>query len=152
MTFLPFFDKFPYPMPIIAEMVDIKAAPEKVFDLIARPEDFPKYSRLVKKVTATGSAIYHWIINIYGIELEWDAKVVEMVRPKRFAWKSIKGIQNSGSYRLKPIEGGTRVAFSMEYHLPNVILEKLAEIFAEGFMQEMASEILENVKKELEKS
>ena len=139
-------------MPIITEVVDIKAAPEKVFDLIARPEGFPKYSRLVKKVTATGSAIYHWIIDIFGIELEWDAKVVEMVRPKRFAWKSIKGIQNAGSYRLKPIEGGTRVAFSMEYHLPNAILEKLAHLIAGSFMERIASELMENVKKELENS
>src|SRR3989338_2217151 len=139
-------------MPIITEVVYIKAAPEKVFDLIARPEDFPKYSRLVKKVTATESAIYHWLVNIYGIELEWDAKVVEMVRPKRFAWKSIKGIQNAGSYRLEPIEGGTRVAFSMEYHLPSAIMERLVEVIAGGFMEKMAFELLENVKKELEKS
>ncbi|MBI5875948.1 MAG: SRPBCC family protein [Deltaproteobacteria bacterium] len=139
-------------MPIVKRVVEIKASPDKVFDLIARPEGFSKYSSLVKNVTAAGQAAYHWVVSIYGIEFEWDAKVVESIKPKRFEWQSIKGVQNSGSYVLEPVKNGTRVAFSMEYHLPNAVMEKLAHIFASGFMEKMASEILENVKKELENS
>ena len=138
-------------MPIIKKVVDIKASPENVFDLIARPEDFPRYSSLIKKVTAIGHSAYHWIVDIYNIEFEWDAKVVELIKPERFAWQSIRGIQNSGSYTLKPIKNGTRITFSMEYLLPNIILEELAQVITEGYMERMASEILENVKKELEK-
>lgn len=139
-------------MPVIKKTVDIKASPENVFDLIARPEDFPRYSSLIKKVTAIGHLVYHWIVDIYNIEFEWDAKVVELIKPERFAWQSITGIQNSGSYTLKPIKNGTRITFSMEYLLPNIILEELAQVIAEGYMERMASEILENVKKELENS
>lgn len=137
-------------MPVIKKTVDIKASPESVFDLIARPEDFPRYSSFVKKVTAIGHLVYHWIVDIYGVEFEWDAKVVELIKPKRFAWQSITGIQNSGSYTLKPIANGTRVTFFMEYLLPNIIMEELAHVITEGYMDRMASEILEHVKKELE--
>lgn len=139
-------------MPFIKKVVEIKASPDRVFDLIARPEGFPKHSSLVKKVTAAGTAVYHWVVSIYGIEFEWDAKVVESIKPKLFAWQSVKGVQNSGSYTLEPVKNGTRVAFSMEYHLPNAVMEKLTQIFASGFMEKMASDILENVKKELENS
>ncbi|MDP2681739.1 MAG: SRPBCC family protein [Deltaproteobacteria bacterium] len=139
-------------MPVIKKTVDIKASPKKVFDLIARPEDFPRYSSLVKKVTAIGHSAYHWIVDIHGIEFEWDAKVVELKKPERFAWQSITGIQNSGSYTLEPIKNGTRIKFYMEYLLPNIILEELAQVITEGYMERMASEILENVKKELENS
>lgn len=139
-------------MPVIKKTVDIKASLEKVFDLIARPEDFSKYSSLVKKVTAIGPLTYHWIVDVHGIKFEWDAKVVELIKPKRFAWQSITGVQNSGSYALEPIGNGTRVTFSMEYHLTNIILEKLAQLMADGYMERMASEILENVKKEVENS
>lgn len=139
-------------MPVIKKTVDIKASPEKVFDLIARPEDFSKYSSIVKKVTAIGHSAYHWIVDIYGVEFEWDAKVVELIKPERFAWQSITGIQNSGSYTLEPIANGTRVTFFMEYLLPNAIMEELAQVITEGYMERMASEILENVKKELENS
>lgn len=138
-------------MPFIERVVEIKASPEKVFDLIARPEDFSEYSSLVKKVTATGDETYHWVAGIYGIEVEWDAKVVEKIKPERFAWQSIKGVENSGSYTLKPIEGGTMVIFHMEYHLPSAVLENLARVFAGGFIEKMASELLENVKDVLEK-
>lgn len=137
-------------MPFIKKVVEIKASPDMVFDLIARPEDFSKYSSLIKKVTAAGTAAYHWVVSIYGIEFEWDARVIESIKPKRFAWQSIKGVQNSGSYTLEPAKNGTRVAFSMEYHLSSAVMEKLAHIFASGFMEKMASEILDNVKKELE--
>ncbi|MBI3399479.1 MAG: SRPBCC family protein, partial [Deltaproteobacteria bacterium] len=138
-------------MPSIKKVIDIKAAPEKVFDLIARVEDFSKYSSLIKKVAAIGPKTYHWVVNIYGIEFEWDAKVIEAIKPKRFVWQSIKGAQNSGSYILESVNHGTRVTFSMEYHLSGAIVEKLAEVIAGGFMEKMVSEILENIKKELEK-
>ncbi|MEK7841037.1 MAG: SRPBCC family protein [Deltaproteobacteria bacterium] len=139
-------------MPVIKKTVDIKASPESVFDLIARPEDFSRYSSIVKNVAAIGHSTYHWIVDIYGVEFEWDAKVVELIKPERFAWQSITGIQNSGSYTLKPIKNGTRITFSMEYLLPNIIMEELAQVITEGYMERMASEILENVKKELENS
>jgi len=139
-------------MPFIEKTVAIKASPEKVFDLIARVEDFTKYSSLIKEISAIGPKTYHWIVNIHGIEFEWDGRVVEMIKPRKFVWQSIKGIQNSGSYTLESVKDGTRVTFSMEYHLPSAILERLAEIIAGGFMERMASEILENVKKELENS
>lgn len=138
-------------MPLVERVVEIKASPDKVFDLIARPEGFCEYSSLVKEVTSVGEATYHWVAGIYGIEVEWYARVVEKTKPERFAWQSIKGVQNSGSYTLKPIKGGTRVIFSMEYHLPNAILEKLAEVLAGDFIEKMASELLENVKATLEK-
>lgn len=139
-------------MPSVRKIVDIKADPEKVFDLIANVENFSQYSSLVKKITAIGPLAYHWVVNIYGIELEWDAKVFEFIKPKKFAWQSVRGVHNSGFYVLEPIKDGTRVVFFMEYLLPNAVLERLAQVLASGFMETMADELLENVKKALEKS
>lgn len=139
-------------MAVVKRVVDIKAPPEKVFDLIARVEDFSNYSDFIKQIKATAPATYHWIVDIYGLELEWDAKVVEAIKPKKFVWQSVKGIQNSGSYNLEPIEGGTRVVFSIEYHLTNAVVERLTEIFTDTFMEKMTFEMLEKVRKKLEKS
>jgi len=139
-------------MPFVKETVYINAPPEKVYDVIADVENFWRFSNLIKSITASGAATYHWIVNVYGIELEWEAKVVENIKPTRFAWESISGVENSGAYILESTKDGTNVIFSMEYHLPNLILEKIAQVVTGGFMEKVASEILANVKKELEVS
>jgi uncharacterized membrane protein len=139
-------------MPAIERTLLIQADPAAVFDLISRVEDFSRYSRVIKKVTAIGPNRYRWVIGVAGLELSWDSEVTETRRPRRFAWRAIRGVENYGAFHLKPADGGTEICFTMEYRLANPILEKIVQAVAIPLMQKVAAEILEQVRRRLEAS
>jgi uncharacterized membrane protein len=134
----------------ITKVVDIQSSPEKVFDLISMVEDFFSYSTLIKEVKKLAPKKYRWTVEIAGISFEWDAVITQFERPVKFGWSSVKGLKNSGAYKLRAVDGGTRVYFTMEYHLPLGILDRLAGSLMENFMESVAQEVLTNVKRRLE--
>ena len=138
-------------MPEISHTVEIKASPESVHDLISHVEDFVFYSKYIKSIKKTAPDTYHWIFHAAGLSLEWDAVVTENLRPRRFAWQSINGFNNSGYYTLIPSEAGTKLILVMEYHLPVTILEKAMSILSDAFIKKVEDEILSRVKERLER-
>ncbi len=140
-------------MPTIERTAPIRAAPEAVFDLISRVEDFPQYCRVIRAVRALGHDAWRWTIRVAGFELEWDAVVTEETRrPWHFAWRSIRGVENSGSFDLRPVAGGTEVRLAMSYRLSSPLLERLVDAVAAPLMQRVAGELLEHVRRRLEAS
>jgi uncharacterized membrane protein len=137
-------------MALLEQTVQIRAQPEAVFDLIARVEDFCQYTEMIKDIRATAEDTYHWKVRAAGVSLEWDGVVVERDRPRRFAWKSINGVPNGGTYVLQAIPQGTLVSLSLEYHLPNRIVEKVIGRIADPLIRKVGAEVLHNVKVRLE--
>ena len=137
-------------MTSIRETVEIKASPEAVFDLIVRVEDFSLYTGIISEIKATAADTYHWRVRVGGISLDWDTVVTECVRPNAFAWRSISGVVNSGSYHLAPSPVGTVVSFMMEYRLSNRLLEMAFAPLVDPLIRKVGSEILAAVKERLE--
>lgn len=138
-------------MPAVERTVIVGAAPEAVFDLLSRVEDFPQYSRAIRAVRALGRDTYRWTIRVAGFELEWDAVVTEETRrPQHFAWRSIRGVENGGCFDLRPVAGGTEVRFTMSYRLASPLLERIVDAIAAPLMQRVAGELLEQVRRRLE--
>ena len=137
-------------MPEIHETVEIKADPEAVFDLIARVEDFSLYTGLIQEIKPITAATYRWTVRVDSITLDWDATVAEYDRPSQFGWRSVRGIDNRGTYRLQATATGTKVSFSMEYRLANPLLEKVIAPLAEPLIRKVGAEILGAVKERLE--
>ncbi|MEE9590963.1 MAG: SRPBCC family protein [Thermodesulfobacteriota bacterium] len=136
----------------ITKVVEIETSPEKVFDLISNVEDFSSYSSLIKGVKKLTPNRYRWTAEIAGISFEWDAAITQFERPVNLGWSSVKGLKISGTYNLKAIDGGTRVYFTMEYHLPIHILDRLTEPLIENLLQSVAQEVLTNVKRRLKEN
>lgn len=138
-------------MPTIERTISIRAAPEAVFDLISRVEDFPRYSRAIRAVRALGHGAYRWTTSVAGFELEWDSVVTgETQRPRHFAWRSIRGVENGGCFDLRPVASGTEVRFTMSYRLASPLLERIVDAIAAPLMQRVAGELLEQVRRRLE--
>ena len=137
-------------MPVIEHTIFIRAAPEAVFDLISRVENFSQYSPAIREVRTIGRDTYRWVVSVAGFALDWDSVVTEKMRPARFAWRSVRGVENGGLFRLAPANGGTEVRFTMEYRLANPILERIVNTIAAPLMQRVAGELLEQVRRRLE--
>lgn len=139
-------------MPVIEHSTVIKAAPAAVFDLISRVEDFSKYTTTIKEIHALAPQAYRWRIGFAGLELGWDVVVTEAERPRRFSWRSTRGVENSGGFVLVPTDSGTEVRFIMEYRLGNPLLEKILEPFTAPLMRKVAAELLAQVRRRLERA
>jgi len=138
-------------MPTVERTTSIRAPPEAVFDLISRVEDFSRYSRTIRAVRALGPDTWRWTIGVAGFELEWDSVITgETWRPRHFAWRSIRGVENGGCFDLRPVAGGTEVRFAMSYRLANPLLERLVDAIAAPLMQRVAGELLDQVRRRLE--
>ena len=133
-----------------SETIEINAPPSEVFNLIRRVEEFSRYSTLITSVVKTGEMGYRWKARFSGIRLEWDAVVTENYPPWRFAWQSVKGFQNAGSYTLTPSEKGSRVCFEMEYNFKSSLVEKTLSSLSDRYVKKLSQEILAEIKKRLE--
>lgn len=121
-----------------------------MFDLIARVEDFALYTGLIKEIRPIAAATYRWKVRVDGITLDWDTTVTDYDRPRQFSWRSVRGIDNRGTYRLQATTTGTKVSFPMEYRLANPLLEKIIAPLAEPLIRRVSAEILNAVKERLE--
>ncbi len=134
----------------VRQKVFIDAPPGRVFDVIAQVEDFSRYSKLIKDIKEVRPGIYRWRVEVLGMKFAWEAEVTESKRPVRFAWRSIKGLYNTGSYELEPSDGGTSVTFTMEFRLGARALERFTSPLLERLGSMIMDEVLTNIKKELE--
>jgi uncharacterized membrane protein len=137
-------------MPSINRTVFINAPPEEVFDLICRVEDFSVYSSHIKEIKQVSPGVYRWRAEFLGFTLEWEATVTESIRPERFAWISSKGVFNTGRYTLKKRDGGTDIAFQMEFSLTGSPLERIIAPLLNEIISHVAEEMLLKVKARLE--
>lgn len=137
-------------MSVIQEAVEIKAPAEAVFDLIVNVKDFALYTGLIKEIKLISSSTYRWTVRVDGITLDWDATITECERPKRFGWRSIRGIENRGTYDLQATPDVTRVVFTMEYRLANRLVEATVAPLVEPLIRRVSADILNAVKDRLE--
>jgi uncharacterized protein YndB with AHSA1/START domain len=69
-------------LPVIEHEVEIEAAPEAVFALISRVEDFALYSDSVESVTPLGNDRYRWQVRAVGMSLSFEVEVTEVYAPR----------------------------------------------------------------------
>ncbi len=137
-------------MPTISETVTINANIETVFDLISRVEEFPLYVSMLKEVREIGHHTYRWVARVRGFTLSWDSIITDFHRPNRLTWRSIRGFNNSGAYRLIRTPEGTRVELTIEYSFDSGLFNGLLEALVIPMTHAATASILARVKERLE--
>lgn len=129
--------------------MEIDAAPEAVFALISRVEDFALYSDSVEAITPLGEDRYRWQVRALGMAMSFEVEVTECVPHERLTWRSVTGVKNHGSYRLSAVEGGTRITLCLEYSLKSRIMEKMVNKAAKPLVHRLSEEIIRRVETRL---
>jgi len=91
-------------------------------------EDFPKFMEGVESVEQIDDERMHWVANIAGKRLEWDAHIREQVPDRRIAWLSDDGKEIGGEVDFEPITDGTRIHVRMGYQSEG-LLENAGAVF-----------------------
>jgi sporulation protein YlmC with PRC-barrel domain len=135
-------------MPTIQESVEVEVPVRVAYDQWTQFEEFPRFMEGVKEVRQIDDTHLHWVAEIAGRELEWDAQIVEQEPERRIAWRSTGGVQNNGLVTFTPIDDdATRIDVAME-HEPESALEKAGD--AAGLSQRRVADDLERFKELVE--
>jgi uncharacterized membrane protein len=86
-------------------------------------ENLPSVMRHLKSVTNKGGGRSHWVASgPLGVEVEWDAEIINEDDGRLIAWRSLPGSQvdTAGSIHFDEhsIGGGTEVTVSLKYNPP----------------------------------
>lgn len=109
----------------LQKTITIAAPRERVFDLWADYDNFPRFMSFVEAVRRLDDSRSHWVVKgPGGAHFEWDSTLTQLTRPEVLAWRSDPGaaVQHAGIVRFDEVKGGTRVALRMSYDLPGGML------------------------------
>ena len=136
-------------MAVIEHEVEIRASRQAVFSLVSRVEEFVHYSEAIETITRVDDNRYRWTVRAAGIPLSFDVEITESVPPERFSWRSVTGVHNRGTYRLTPVDGGTRIHLYLEYDLDNAFIEEAVRKAGKPLIRRLSREIIRNVETRL---
>jgi len=97
---------------------------DQVFSYFRNIENLPKFMHHLKQVRVTSERTSRWVAQApLGIEIEWDARIVEEEPNRYLIWESLPGalIPNRGAVEFLPASnyhGGTEITIAMDYAPP----------------------------------
>ncbi len=86
----------------------------EVFQSWAEIEDLPRFTSMLRSVQRDGDRS-HWVAEIAGRPVEWDAEIVQVIPNQVIGWKSVGGTRTSGRVTFAPIGDQTLVHVQMNY-------------------------------------
>jgi len=119
-------------MAIHGATVVINAPVSQVYQLWTHFNDFPKFMTFVKEVTYKDEQTSHWVADIVGNH-EWDAVNDNWTENKQIGWKSVDGLDNSGTVFFEDLGGGlTRLTARISYDPPAGLFGDIGEALGAG--------------------
>ncbi len=96
--------------------VDVEAPLRTVYNQYTQFEEFPQFMSGVERVTQLDDRRLNWVIEIGGLEREFDAEITQQEPDRRIAWRSIDGKTHAGQVTFEPLDDThTRVTVRMAY-------------------------------------
>ncbi len=122
----------------------------EVFDYFRNFENLPKFMLHLREVRVTGDKTSRWVAEApMGLELEWDAEIVDEAKDRHITWQSLPGtlIPNRGWVGFRPASeyhGGTEMTVVLEYIPP---AGRGGAMFARIFGREPGMQIREDLRR-----
>lgn len=128
--------------------VDVDRPVRDVYDQWTQFETFPKFMEGVERVDQLDDRRLHWVIDIAGVEREFDAVITEQTPDSRIAWETESGPYQTGEVVFAPVsDSKTRVSLGMEFE-PDGFTEHVGD--ALGFVSHRVSGDLDRFKEFVE--
>jgi len=103
-------------METIEKHVNVNEPVQTVYNQWTQFEDFPRFMEGIQKVTQLDDTHLHWVANIGGKNVEWDATISEQIPDQRIVWYSDRGAVHSGMVSFNPVGPEiTRVTLRIDY-------------------------------------
>jgi uncharacterized membrane protein len=101
----------------LQKSIQIGAPVKEVFDSWLNVQNLPRVSDDVREVQHHG-AMTHWKVGMGPANLEWDARIEQLIPNEAIGWKSVNGPKHTGRITFSPIGNDTLVQVTMNYAPP----------------------------------
>lgn len=103
-------------MQTVEETIDVEVPVRTAYDQWTQFESFPSFMTGVDSVTQLTDRMNHWVVNVGGVERQFDAEIIEQRPDERIAWRSTDGETHAGAVAFTPLgTGATRVWVRLEW-------------------------------------
>ena len=111
-------------METIEKCIDVNVPVSTAYNQWTQFEEFPRFMEGIESVTQKDDTHLHWVANIGGKTIEWDATISEQVPDKRIVWHSDRGAVHSGLVMFNPMGPDvTRITLRIDYEPEGFIEE-----------------------------
>ena len=133
----------------VRESIRLERPITDVYRFWRRLESLPRFMEHLDRVTETSDGRSHWVANgPAGLAVEWDAQIINEVRDKVLAWKSLPGsdVVTAGSVNFDEVRAGrsTQVTVHLQYAPP---AGKAGALLASLFGREPSQTIREDLRR-----
>ncbi|HSN73190.1 MAG TPA: SRPBCC family protein [Steroidobacteraceae bacterium] len=98
-------------------------------------EDFPHFMEGVREIRQMDDQHTHWVAEIGGKDMEWDAEITEQIPDQRVAWRSVTGKPTAGRVDFRSLGASeTEVRVRMDYE-PEGAVEKIGSFMKAADMR-----------------
>lgn len=142
-------------MPKLEKSILIHAKVEKVFAFMSEPSNLLEIWPSLLEVTnvqpqPTGGCCYDWVYKMAGRRFKGQTETSEFILNQRMVNRSVDGILGTIIIVCQPEDGWTWLKFSVEYRIPEVILNRISKSIVQQMNENEADSTLANVKTRLE--
>ena len=114
-------------MSSIEKTIDVEVPCRTAYNQWTQFESFPEFMEGVESVTQLDDRRLHWIAEMGGKRVEWDAEITEQIPDKRIAWHSTSGAKNAGVVTFHRLsDSRSRVALQLDYD-PEGVVENVGD-------------------------
>jgi uncharacterized membrane protein len=134
----------------VRESVRLECPVDEVYRFWARLENLPTFMENLVSVTDLGGDRSHWVARgPGGLNVEWDAEIINQIPNKVLAWRSLPGgdVVSAGSVTFEAARGddrGTQLNVTLQYAPP---AGKFGKLVASAFGREPSQTIREDLRR-----
>ena len=100
----------------VEKSIDVDVPVRTAYDQWTQFEDFPRFMEGVEAVRQLDDKRLHWVAEIAGKKVEWDAEITQQVPDERIGWRSTSGAENAGSVSFYSLGANrTRITLRIDY-------------------------------------
>jgi len=131
-----------------ASTIEVERPISTVYNQWTQFESFPKFMEGVESVTQLDNSRLHWVVDIAGVEREFDAEITQQLPDEQIAWVTTDGPYQAGMVSFEPVSPErTKVTMNLAFE-PEGFTEKAGD--ALGFVSNRMRGDLDRFKKYVE--
>jgi uncharacterized membrane protein len=131
----------------VEESVSINKPVAEVFRFWRNLENLPRFMNHLESVATREAGISHWVAKgPGGMNVEWDARIINEIDNKLIGWQSLEGsmVSTAGSVNFRETNRGTDVRVNLQYNPP---AGKLGAAVARLLGEEPRAQIREDLRR-----
>jgi uncharacterized membrane protein len=111
-------------METIERSIDIDRPVATVYNQWTQFEEYPAFMEGVVEVRQLGDERLHWVAEVAGRRVEWDAEIIRQEPDQVIAWSGFGDAENTGAVTFEALDADrTRVHLRLEYEPEGAVEE-----------------------------